>query len=148
MLGTGSILGAAKSLGFGAKRQAAEEISGLMQRDIASGRVSPEEFRLAQQGQVPMADVFGPGTLTRSYLERQAGTAGEDMARAVEQYSLTTGKDVHGFPIREPQAQQATQQFLTQVHGAPISAPALTQAAQRSGAQIRQNLYNLSLIHI
>ena len=144
MLGTGSVLGAAKSLGFGAKRQAAEEISGLMQRDIASGRVSPEEFRLAQQGQVPMADIFGPGTLTRSYLERQAGTAGEDMARAVEQYSLTTGKDVHGFPIREPQAQQATQQFLTQVHGAPISAPALTQAAQRTGAQIRQNLYNVA----
>jgi len=145
--GTLASLGLGRRLGDIAMPTAAAErgLSQAMLEDIRSGRVDPEAIYRAQATDTPVsvADIFGKGTKTREYMEKQAGAA-TTAAPQVERYAGEVSVDPEtGVLRRIPEAQSRTQNLLEEIHGEPINAPALQEQIQNANKQTRTNIYDI-----
>ena len=147
MAGTLASLGIGRRFGdvFNTTGAAERQLSQAMLEDIRSGRVDPVTIYRAQNTDTPVsvADIFGKGTKTREYMEKQAGAA-TTTAPQVEGYAGEVSVDPEtGVLHRLPEAQARIQDVLEQIHGEPINAPALQEKIQRSNKQTRSNIYDI-----
>jgi len=129
--------------------KSAEDLASAMAKDFGgeNPRVNREFVEQAlREGNMSMADIFGPGTATRAYIEAQAARSGSAGKALLDDFNSTTAPiEGTGVSRRIPEAQANVSRTLTSVSPVgSLDAPAIQQATQDANLLARRNIYNVT----